>query len=239
MNRILAVVAATVSLMLAACGGATTQNITRASQPSAHAKVEVQWDGSGFDRFANLYTDEVAALMQELAIHEDYVLTTVLDGQPITTASVTATNFAASLQRDEIEKEEEPETKQALAAGLAKTLVTRAKEIVPGSGQLQGLELAANTPGLTKIYQWTDGVVNEPSDRFNLTDASESRVTAETRHWQPRLKGLKGKTIVIVGVGRGVHLPISVERAHRLFHALVDGNGGHLIWTQTIAQLEG
>jgi adenosyl cobinamide kinase/adenosyl cobinamide phosphate guanylyltransferase len=239
MNRILAVVAATVSLVLAACGGATTQNITRASQPSAHAKVEVQWDGSGFDRFATLYREEVAALLQTLAVRGDDVLTVVLDGQPLTTANVKNTNFAASLYGDEVEKEEEPEIKQAMAAGLAKTLIARAKEIVPGSGQLQGLELAANTPGVTEIYQWTDGVVNEPGDHFSLTDASENRITAEIKKWQPLLKKLKDKTVVVVGVGQGVHEVITVERAHRLFRALVEGDGGHLVWTPTIGQLEG
>lgn len=238
MKQLLAIAAAGVSLVLAACGSTTTQNITQASHTSVPAKVEVQWDGSGFGRFASLYQEEVTALMQNLAAHGDDVLTVVLDGQPITTAEVKDTNFAASLQGDEVEKQEEPEIKQAMAAGLAKTLLARAKEIIPGSGQLQGLELAAGTPGVTTLYQWTDGVVNEPSDHFSLTGASESQVSAEIRRWLPLLKGLKGKTVMMVGVGQGVHLPITVERAHRLFRALVEGDGGHLVWTQTVGQLE-
>jgi len=227
------VAAVAVSLMLAACGTTTTTNNVTHPNPT---KVVVEWDGSGFSRFANLYKEEVTAVIQKLAAQEDEVLTSVLDGQPITTGSFTTTNFADSLQKEEVEKEEEPETKQAIAAGLAKTLIARAKEIVPGSGQLQGLELAANTPGVARIYQWTDGVVNEPSNHFSLTGASESQVTAEIRQWQPRLRGLKGKTVVIIGVGRGVNQVTAVERAHRLFRALVEGNGGQLTWTPTAEQ---
>jgi hypothetical protein len=227
------VVAVVVSLLLAACGTTTTTKNTASVKLT---KVVVEWDGSGFSRFASLYQEEVTAVMQELAAREDQVLTCVLDGQPITTANITTTDFGASLQKEEVEKEEESETKQAIAAGLAKTLMTHAKEIVPGSGQLQGLEMATNTPDVSRIYQWTDGIVNEPDNHFSLTSATESQITAEIRQWQPRLTGLKGKTVVIVGVGRGVNQVITVERAHRLFRALVEGNGGHLIWTPTVEQ---
>ncbi len=229
-------VAGAVSLTLAACGTTTTTNNAASVQPT---KIVVEWDGSGFNRFANLYKEEVTAVMQELAAQKDEVMTTVLDGQPITTAGFITINFADSLHKEEVEKEQEPETKQAIAAGLVKTLIANAKEVVRGSGQLQGLELAAETPGVTRIYQWTDGVINEPANRFSLTGATESQVTAEIRQWQPRLTGLRGKTVMIIGVGRGVNQVTTVERAHRLFRAVVEGkNGGHLVWTPTLAQAE-
>lgn len=239
MNRKLAVAAVIASLMLAACGGTTTtQPVTQARLTKAQTKVVIEWDGSGFARFANLYKEELTALIQKLAAHHDDVLSVVLDGQPITTAKITTTDFASSLSQEEVEKEEEPEDKQAIAKGLATTLIARAKETVPGSGQLQGLELAANTPGISRVYQWTDGIVNEPSNHFNLTSATQTQIAAEIRQWHPHLKGLKGKTVVIIGAGQGVHAVSTVERAHQLFNALVNGNGGHLVWTQTLAQSE-
>jgi hypothetical protein len=226
-------VAGVASLVLAACG--TTTTIPVNTQPT---KVALEWDDSVFARFASVYKEEITALVQKLAAQEDDVLSAVVDGQPITTANITTTNFAASLSSKEVEKEEEPETKQAIAAGLVANLVAHKAQIVPGSGQLQGLELAANTPGVTRIYQWTDAVVNEPSNHFYLTNASENQVTAEINYWKPRLRGLKGKTVILVGVGHGVHRVVTVERAHRLFYALVHGNGGHLIWTPTLGQQE-
>lgn len=230
------VLAVPVSLLLAACGTTTT---TKNAASINQTKVVVEWDGSGFSRFASLYQEEVVTTIQEMAAKEDQVLTCVLDGQPVTTADITTTDFGASLRKEEVEKEEESETKQAIAAGLAKTLISHAKEVVPGSGQLQGLELAAETPGVTRIYQWTDGVVNEPTNHFSLTSATKNQITAEIRQWQPRLKGLEGKTVIIVGVGRGVHQVATVERAHRLYRALVEGkNGGHLVWTPTLYQTD-
>lgn len=109
-------------------------------------------------------------------------------------------------------------------------------ENVPGSGQLQGLQLSAEASGVSETYLWTDGVVNEPSNGFRLTNATTGQIKAEIRRWRPRLKGLSGKTIVMVGVGHGVDQASTVERAHKLFQSLIDGNGGHLIWLHALAE---
>ncbi len=202
----------------------------------------IEWDGSGFSRYASLYKEELTVLMQKLAVDEDKVMTVVLDGQPVTTAHVHKNNFRATPEEkseSEENKEEEGETNKETAIEVADQLLARAKEIVPGSGQLEGLELAATTPRISEIYLWTDGVVNEPSDHFNLTDASNRRIAEEIARWRSRLKGLKGKTVTMVGVGQGVHSSLTVERAHRLFETLIEGEGtgGHLHWVQALNQI--
>lgn len=236
MNRVVGItVAAILSIALAACG--TTSTVTPARLAKPQTKVVVEWDGPGFGRFARLYEEEMIALMQRLAADKDYVLTAVLDGQPLTTAKITATNFASSLKEEGIEKREETEAKQAIAEGIVKTLIAHAKAIVPGSGELQGLELAANTPNVSEIYQWTDAVVNEPDGHFDLTSANNNQLAAEIAKWRPRLAGIRNKTVVVVGVGHGVGQAKTVERAHHLYRAVIEGNGGHLVWTQTLGQL--
>lgn len=131
-----------------------------------------------------------------------------------------------------------PEINQAVAEGFAKKFIAvlTERETVLGSGQLQGLRIAANTPDVTEIILWSDGIVNEPNDGFDLTTATPQDVATEIKRWTPTLAALRGKKVVVVGVGHGAHHVITVERAYRLFHALVDGNGGHLVWTPTLAQ---
>ena len=89
---------------------------------------------------------------------------------------------------------------------------------------------------MSEIILWSDAVSNEPADRFDLSHASVAELEAEIARWKPRLVAVKNKTVVIVGVGRGAHRVVTVERAHRLFRELVEGNGGRLVWLQTLAQ---
>jgi hypothetical protein len=232
MTRMYLVAALVAVLMLSGCGGGS-----KTAGNTTHPKVFIEWDDSGFTRFAQSYKDEIVGAIHRIAAANGEIFAVVLDGQPITTASITERNFAEAPPG--AEPQEMPAINQAVAEGFAKKFIATLTEheTVLGSGQLQGLRIAANTPGVTEIILWSDGVVNEPNDGFDLTTATAQDVATEIKRWMPTLAALRGKRVVVVGVGRGAHHVITVERAQRLCRAVVEGNGGHLVWTQTLAQL--
>lgn len=229
-NKAFLVSLAVAALALSGCGGGRATN----SSPASARRVVLEWDATGAtSRIASYRTELKNEVVHVAAEHGD-LFAVVLDGQPLTTSSVTARNFAEA-PPDGIEPNH---ANEALAAGFAHDFITSftPQETVAGSGQLQGLMLAAQTPHVGEVVLWSDGVVNEPADGFDLSAASVPELNAEIARWKPKLAGLRGVTVVIVGVGRGVHRIATVERAHRLFSALVEGNGGRLVWTPTLAQ---
>jgi hypothetical protein len=224
-----------VAVALALGGCAAGQSITDPPQQTASRRV-VLWDETGATSRIASYRTELAKTIVHDAGEGDDVFAAALDGQPVTTADLREHNFAQA--PPETEGEEAREDNEAFAEGFARQFMASipARERVVGSGQLQGLELAAHTPHVAEVTLWSDGIVNEPSDGFDLSTASASEVTAEVARWKPKLAGLHDVTVAIVGVGRGVHHLATVEEAHRLFSGLVDGNGGHLVWTPVLAQ---
>jgi hypothetical protein len=225
--RVFLVAAVVAALICAGCGS------DRAA--TSPPKVFVEWDATGTINNVPAYKRELAGVIERVAAVPGEILAVVIDGQPITTATITTSNFAEALPDGE--KPESVDIK-AKAEGFAHDFLARCttREIVSGSGQLQGLSIAANTPGVTEIVMFTDGIVNEREGGFNLTSAGANEIAREIQRWKPSLAGLYGKLVTIVGVGRGVGKVETVERAHRLFEALVEGNGGHLVWTPTLEQ---
>lgn len=230
MTKMFVVAAVAAALMCGGCG----------SDPTNHAgprppKVFVEWDETGATNTVPTFKHELATVIERVAVVPGEVLAAVIDGQPITTANITTSNFAEPLPEG---KKPESIYIKARAEGfvynLMKTLSQR--ETVRGSGQLQGLRVAANTPGVTEIVMFSDGIVNEPEGGFDLSTASAQELEHEISRWKPLLAGLRGKSVTIAGVGRGVHWVATVERAERLFQALVEGNGARLVWTPTLAQ---
>ncbi|HUA74354.1 MAG TPA: hypothetical protein VL988_06325 [Solirubrobacteraceae bacterium] len=220
------------ALALSGCGADQSTDPPR----DGARRVMNLWDATGAtSRIASYRTELTNTIVKEAADHDD-VFVAVLDGQPVTTAGLRDHNFAQA--PPEMEGEEAAKANQAFAAGFAHQFIASfgAREAVAGSGQLEGLELAARTPHVAEVMLWSDGIVNERGDGFDLSTASANEVTAEIARWKPKLAGLHDVTVVIVGVGRGVHHLATVEEAHRLFTGLVDGNGGHLVWTPILAQ---
>jgi hypothetical protein len=211
MRRKSLIAVAVLGLLLGGCGAV--------KPPDPPTKVFVAWDDSGFSRFVRSYETEVVEAVQKLAAEHDEVLGVVMDGQPLTTADISRQYFSPT--GPEEDAEERSESLATMAAEFAKKLIHVQPETVAGSGQLQALELAAGIPGVSKILMWTDAIVNEPANHFNLTNASQSEIEAEIRHWQPRLRALNGKQVELIGVGHGVHSVATVERAKRLFKAIV------------------
>lgn len=224
------------ALVAALCSGCGSGTPTQNAAVRAPKKVYVEWDATGAVNTVPAYKQEVISLIQQVAAGDGEVFAAVLDGQPITTASVASRNFAEV--PPETEPQERPAINQAVATGFARNFIATCTthEVVAGSGQLQGLALAAATSGVSEVYMWSDGVVNEPANNFDLTTASAQELNAEIAQWKPKLTGLKGMTVVVVGAGRGAHRLITAERAHQLFQAVVEGNGGTLVWVPTLAQ---
>lgn len=228
-------------LALGGCGGrpvAPPVNALpdRALAASGRTTFELV-DGSSFRRFAADYQAEMSAVTGLVAAHGGRVLAAVADGQPLTTARIVTADFGRrSVAMDDpavIER-----FNQAKAIGLTGRLkrLLRRGEAVSGSGQLEALAVAANTPSLRSVVFWTDGIVNEP-DGFNLTRASAGETAAEMRRWVPRLRGLRGRTVVMLGVGRGVHRAETVERAQRLLAGLAHADHFRLFWAQSLDQI--
>jgi hypothetical protein len=230
MTRVLLVAVVVAALWCSGCGSGQP---TSAGSP-VHPKVFVLWDATGATNAIPSYKQELISTIQHVAAEEGEVFAALLDGQPITTAAITARNFGEA--PPDTQPQERPAINQAVAEGFARDFVATfvTPEAVHGSGQLQGMLIASRTPGVTEILMWSDAVVNEAG--FDLSNAGIPELEAEIAHWKPQFAGLKGKTVVVVGVGRGVHRVVTVELAHRLFQALVAGNGARLIWVPTLAQ---
>jgi hypothetical protein len=217
-----------------ACGGcASGQPTSSRSADPPTARTFVEWDATGAINHIANYKTELTSVIQHVADVRGEIFAAVIDGQPITTANITDRNFAAPLPDGE---EPESSTIESAGDGFAYTFAASCTnhETVRGSGQLQGLLVAADTPGVHEIIVFTDAIVNERG--FDLSTATPSELAAEIARWKPRLAILKNKKVVLVGVGRGVHSVVTVERAHHLFHEIVEGNGGRLEWLQTLAQ---
>jgi hypothetical protein len=124
----------------------------------------------------------------------------------------------------------------ARALGLRKEL----KKIIygtprqaPGSGQLEALELASQTPGVGRVFVFTDALILEP-DGIVLRTASHREVQEAIARWAPRMSGLKGVQLVFVGVGLGALSAKSVRNAQALFAGLAHQVGASFSWTRSL-----
>lgn len=231
-------------LALAGCGGrpATPPAGTLQERDLAAAgRTTVLFvDGSAsFRRYAADYEPEVMAITETVAGRGGRVLACVVDGQPLTTARITSTDFS-QVPVGGSDPAIRQRFNQAKALGLTRTLehLVRRPSSVSGSGQLEALELAADTPALTAVIFWTDAIVNQ-LDGFSVARASDAQIERQVRRWAPRLAGLRGRTVVLVGVGRGTGHAGAVMRAKRLFAGLSAAAGFRLYWAQSLAQLRG
>jgi hypothetical protein len=235
MTRKFLAVGVAAALVCSGCGGSqpTTGSTSADSQHPAPFRTFVEWDATGAINHIPSYKEELATVIQHVANARGEIFAAVIDGQPITTASITARNFGEPLPDGE---EPESSTVESAGDGFAYEFIARCTthEVVRGSGQLQGLLVAARTPGVHEIIMFTDAIINEAG--FDLSNATPAELEAEIARWKPKLATLRNKQVTLVGTGRGVGRIVTVERAHRLFHEVVEGNGGHLEWLQTLAQ---
>jgi hypothetical protein len=125
---------------------------------------------------------------------------------------------------------------QARALGLRKEfkkIIYDTPRKAPGSGQLEALELASQTPGVGRVVMFTDALVLEP-EGIVLRTATKPEVEEAIARWAPRMRGLKGVELVFVGVGLGSLSAKSVRNAKTLFHGLAEEVGATFSWTRSL-----
>jgi hypothetical protein len=233
--------ASAIALVLMAAGcGASSPGVGGSGPTDAIGSSEVKptWiliDNSSFHRYAADYLPEMEAVARDVvAPARGRILAASIDGSPLTTAELLAVDFSKSaVAMDDRDLLARFNQARATAFGRRFQQLVAARQTVHGSGLLEALALTTSAPG--DVYMWTDGVENVGG--FDLSHASESALRHEIQRWRERLRGrFQGHRVTLVGVGRGVHDPATVERAHRLFAAVVSAGGGRLRWRQTLAE---
>ena len=163
-----------------------------------------------------------------------------VDGAPLRTLHLKEIDFGQVTKEVAQDQALRPQLAEARALGLRpKFLAMIAQpEQIKGSGQLEALELAAQEPDVVRVAFWTDAIPNQIGG-INLATASRPRIDATARRWARRMDdGLKGVEIFMLGVGRGVRSgSTTVRNAERLFRGVVEGAGGHLIWSASLPPL--
>lgn len=112
-------------------------------------------------------------------------------------------------------------------------LIRHTPDRVPGSGLLEALELAAQTPEAGRVFLFTDAQTYEEGG-VHLATASAGQLRATAHRWVRRLHGLRGVEVVMIGVGREARNTTAVRNAERLFRAVVTGAGARFYWTQEL-----
>jgi hypothetical protein len=125
----------------------------------------------------------------------------------------------------------------AMALGLRgklRTMVLETPDTVPGSGQLEALEVASEAPNVGRVFLLTDAAIHEPEvPELNTASRAELRETVDL--WAPRLRGLRGVELTMLGAGYGVHNSASVRAGRFLFRSLAAQVGtASFGWTQEL-----
>ncbi len=181
---------------------------------------------------------EMVAIAQDSAAREDVLWSGCFAGAPLRTLRwdpredfgeyppgvEPGTPFAANLN-------------QARAIGMRRKLrsmVVATKAAEPGSGQLEALEVASQTPGVARVFFLTDAAIHEP-EVPELNTASVADLRRTVKLWAPRLRGLNGVQLTMIGVGYGEHNSASVRAGRVLFRGLAAHIGvASFTWTQDL-----
>lgn len=125
---------------------------------------------------------------------------------------------------------------KARALGLAnqfRRIIRQTPRRAGGSGQLEALELASQTPGVARVVMFTDALIREP-EGIVLRTATRSEVEDAVARWASRMQGLNGVHLVFVGVGLGSLSAKSVRNARHLFGGLAHAVGASFSWTRSL-----
>jgi hypothetical protein len=126
---------------------------------------------------------------------------------------------------------------QARALGLQskfEKIIHTTPRKAPGSGQLEALELAAQTAGVDRVFMFTDARIFEPGGVV-VGSLSRAGVEGTVDRWAPRLQGLGGVELVIVGGGLGAPSARAVRNARALFSRLAERVDAPLQWARSLS----
>jgi hypothetical protein len=221
-------------LAIGGCGASSGAPVGAGSVPTdaiGNSKIAPTWmliDSSSFRRYSADYLPEMEDVARDVvAPARGRILAASIDGSPLTTAKLLAVDFSKSpVAVDDPDLIARFNQARAHAFGRRFQQLVATRQTVHGSGLVEALALASSVPG--DIYLWCDGVENVGG--FDLSHTTERELRGEIRRWSGRLRGrLRGRIVTVVGAGRGVHDPATVERAHRLFDAVVRASDGALV----------
>lgn len=125
---------------------------------------------------------------------------------------------------------------EARALGTLKNIekaIAATENQVKGSGQLEALEMAAKTPDTGRVFLVTD-LLSHEADGLNLATVSKVDIQQTVKRWLPRLRGLRGVQVFVIGAGLGAGSSEAVRNAEQLFTTLITQAGGKVSITQEI-----
>jgi len=181
--------------------------------------------------FRSTWIPEVIGATAQALNRRQLVWIDCIDGSPLATARfvlrLDGRNIPSAYEGNEVLADE---FNRARAASLRPKLeqLFAGTRRARGSGILDGLEAAGGLRP-AQVVLWTDGLVIQAENRIDLnkplSPASE-RGIVDT--WAPRLAGLRGAQVTIVGVGTGAHSALSARQVRRLFPELLSKAGANV-----------
>lgn len=218
--------------LLAACGpGNSTE-----TNPDRQLDLVLGDCSASFHDYSAAFVPEMIKVAESSALSDPRrkLWAGCFDGAPLRTLDWNPTvDFSA--EPDELKDNPPLGDKVAIGRALglkeALTEMLRTSPKVKGSGQLEALELASQTPDVGRVFVFTDAVINE-IEGVDLRNATPSEIDSTVKLWTPRLAGLKGVDVMFVGVGRGAGRSAAVRNAQLLFTKLARAVGASsFAWT--------
>lgn len=215
-------------------GAGTADSVSRSSTDLVLA------DCSGsFRRQATSFVPDMVTIAQDSAQQQRTLWAGCFDGAPLRTLRWSIKVDFASVPPELATSAEVVErVNAARATGLGrrfKKMITTTPTRVAGSGLLEALELASQTPNVGRVFLFTDAQSNEV-DGLRLATASPAQLRATVRRWRARLGGgLDGVTVAMIGVGLDTGTSKAVRNAEQLFGELITEAGGSLSWSQALS----
>ena len=227
-------------ILAAGCGQNTATTSTAVGGDTDLVMVDCS---PSFRQAALGFVPDMVAVAESSASQRRALWAGCVDGAPLRTL-----RWTIRVDFDELPASVENSTSLAERVNTARALglrrrfaqlVRRTPDRIPGSGLLEALELAAQTPDVGRVFMFTDAQSYEPGS-VHLARASDAELQATARRWVRRLHGLRGVEVLMIGVGREARTTVAVRNAERLFRAVVTGAGGRLQWAQELpAAFEG
>jgi hypothetical protein len=207
------------------CGEvADTHGSTHAPPFLATHRVDIVYgDCSSFRGNTEAFVPQMVTIAERSAIEQRVLWAGCFDGAPLRTLHWKPKVDFGDLPRD-VRRNATVAKRVDLARALGMrrsfmTMIRTTPRRVRGSGQLEALELAAETKGVGRVFMFTDGIVHQV-DGISLNTATRAQIDRTIARWAPRLTGLRGATLLFVGVGRDAYRTAVVRNAKELFRGL-------------------
>jgi hypothetical protein len=223
---ITALAAAALCAAAVGCGDNSTPCSSGSASCASERSLDIQFgDCSSFRRYTKAFIPEMLTVAKSSARSRHTLWAACFDAAPMRTL-----RWNPKIDFGELPKEMRENDKLAERFNLARAIGLRPKfEAMvedtptrePGSGQLEALEVAAQTDNVARVFMWTDAAINQ-IEGIRLATATPQDISRTISRWAPRLKGLAGVDLMFIGVGRGTKRTAAVRNAEVLFRGLAD-----------------